>query len=175
MTSKITGKSIFGTLLIFAVILIGCQSSQDGGQGKAGSNDSAAAGGVKIVDTATTVKRSSLKITKTNQDSLIIASVTAGSIPDSIALQVDHVFQRIHVEIKNVTTDSLVATLSMPAGGRNLRINQIVMPDGAMDGPFGNDIHYGTAKPGDYTLIIGKDNMADGQVEGPVTLYLRLF
>lgn len=176
MANKIMRNVFLGALLTIVIIMGGCQSGQDGKRAKAGSDSAAAAaGGTHIIDTATTVRHSSLTVTKTNGDSLIIAAVTAGSIPDSIALQVDHAFQRIHVEIKNVTTDSLVATLSMPAGGRNLRFNQIVMPGGAMDGPFGNDIHYGTPKQGNYTLIIGKDNMADGQVEGPVTVYLKLF
>jgi hypothetical protein len=87
---------------------------------------------------------------------------------------VDHIFQRIHVVVKNVSNDSLVASLNAPGKERNVRINQIIMPDGSMDGPFGHEIHYRTRQKGTYTLIIGKDNMADGQVEGPVTVYVRV-
>lgn len=163
MMKKKVGDA-FVLVLLGTALLTGCQD-----QNKA-ENDTQA-----TMDTTATTVQSTLKVTKTNQDSLIVATVTAGSIPDSITVNIDQVYQRVHVVINEVTTDSLVASLSVPGTERNLRINQIMMPDGSMDGPFGHDIHYGTAQNGNYTLVIGKDNMADGQVEGPVTIYLKLF
>lgn len=176
-TKRLGSVFVVGLLAIafvFGFGLIGCGSDTDAGS-KSGRQaaDSAAASAVKT-DTATRTVQSSLTVTKENSDSLIIATVTAGGIPDSIALQVDQVFQRIHVVIKDISGDSLVATLHAAGKQRNIRINQIILPDDRMDGPFGHDIHYATGQKGQYTLIIGKDNMADGQIEGPVTLYLRL-
>lgn len=171
MITKIVRSAFVWALLAAAFTSIGCGSNTGTDQNKPGA-DSAAAG-IKIDTTSTTV-RSTLTVTEADKDSLIIASVTQGSIPDSIVLQVDHIFQRIHVVVKNISNDSLVASLNAPGKERNVRINQIIMPDGSMDGPFGHEIHYRTRQKGTYTLIIGKDNMADGQVEGPVTVYVRV-
>ncbi|UAY54426.1 hypothetical protein [Arachidicoccus terrestris] len=171
MITKIVRSVFVWALLAVAFTSISCRSNTDTDQNKPEA-DSAAAG-MKI-DTASITDRSALTVTETNEDSLIIASVTQGSIPDSIVLKVDHIFQRIHVVVKNVSSDSLVASLNAPGKERNVRINQIIMPDGSMDGPFGHEIHYRTRQKGTYTLIVGKDNMADGQVEGPVTVFVKL-
>lgn len=156
-------RSAFTLILLF-VVFTGCNSDAGSTEQQSGANS-------KKVSSS----RISLQVTKTDKDSLIVATVTAGSQPDSIELDIEQPFQRIHVVINDVKTDSLQASLRMPGTGRNLRINQIVTADGTMDGPFGHEIHYATPRKGTYTLVIGKDNMADGQVQGPVTVYLKLF
>lgn len=115
-----------------------------------------------------------LNITLLNNDSIIQATVQAGKIPDSLGLKIDHAYQQIHLIIQGITTDSLDASLTAAGEMRNIRFNQIIMPDGRMDGPFGHEIHYKTPQKGNYTLILGKDNMADGKVEGPVTVHVQL-
>jgi len=117
----------------------------------------------------------SISITKSTDDSLIVATVKAGSIPDSIAINIDHDFQRVNLVIKAVDDmDSLLATLHAAGSQRNVRINQLVMPDGTMDGPFGHELHYRTSQNGNYTLKIGKDNMADGTLHGPAVIRIEL-
>jgi len=123
----------------------------------------------------TKVTHSELQVIKLQNDSLIEVTVKQGSIPDSISLTLDHHYQQLHVRIFQVKEkDSLVAVLHAPGEGRNLRFNQIQLPDGTLDGPFGHELHYAAKQNGDYTLILGKDNMADGSVKGPVVIYLTL-
>ena len=174
MAKKIWGSQgvYFGALRSAAFVLMGLLGACGNGTGKdqhqAGKN-------AQTKTTTTTTTRTFLGVTKLENDSLIRATVKAGSIPDSIVLQLDHDFQRINLIIMGVQdVDSLVATLHASGSQRNLRFNQIVMPDGTMDGPFGHEMHYRTGQNGTYTLRIGKDNMADGSVKGPAVIYIQL-
>ena len=116
----------------------------------------------------------SVKLRWENGDSVLIAIVAAIDLPTSFDLEVGKSYQQIHLVIQGLAADSLQAKLSFKQEDRNLRFNQIVLPDGTMDGPFGNELMYSTKEKGDYTLIIGKDNMADGNVEGPVSIEIAL-
>lgn len=48
----------------------------------------------------------------------------------------------------------------------NLRISQIILPDGSMDGPFGWDIAYDLPETGTYRLAIHENMMAGTPWEG---------
>src|SRR5690606_7305752 len=141
-------------LMAVALAFMRCKSNTDTRQDKPATGTA----GTTHTDTVTQRSHAALNITLMNRDSLIVATVSAGSIPDSIPSEVTRAYQRIEVIIDQVNTDSVVAFVNAPGTERNMRINQIIMPDGSMDGPFGHDIHYGTAQKGNYKLIIGKDN-----------------
>ncbi|MGJ7033643.1 hypothetical protein [Niabella hirudinis] len=79
-------------------------------------------------------------------------------------------YQQIHVQIPVTHTRHLNLQLQPEGKDRNLRISQVQMPDGKTDGPFGLIMEYPTKKPGVYMLIIGRNNMADGRVKGPVRI-----
>ncbi|SDE07321.1 hypothetical protein [Niabella drilacis] len=79
-------------------------------------------------------------------------------------------YQQIHVRVPVTNTTQLDVKLQPEGKDRNLRVSQIEMPDGKTDGPFGSTMEYTTKKPGIYTLIIARSNMADGQVKGPVRI-----
>ena len=180
MIKKIAGsqRAYALTLMAAVFVLMGLLGSCGGGQDKGqnnGQNDGQEQRSSGGQTESTTTIRQYIGITKLDNDSLIEATVKAGSIPDSIVLQLDHDFQRANLVIQNVQdVDSLVATLHASGSQRNLRFNQIVMPDGTMDGPFGHELHYRTGQNGTYTLKIGKDNMADGTVKGPAVIYIHL-
>ena len=53
----------------------------------------------------------------------------------------------------------VTATLSTPSDTGNIRINQIIMPDGTMDGPFGKTYKDSLYIPGTYQLIIAESLM----------------
>ena len=118
--------------------------------------------------------RSELSVTEATDQSSLQAMVSYGTIPDSIVLQIKNKNEKVEVDIKNLPKGYLDATLIAPGALRNLRINQIVMPDGKTDGPFGRKLHYTVTQTGDYKLLIGKDNMADGTMEGPAKLFIRV-
>lgn len=56
----------------------------------------------------------------------------------------------------------------------NIRFNQIVMPGGLSDGPFGKNIRYDLEKWGTYHLIIGESLMVGEPWGGEFVLDLRL-
>lgn len=128
----------------------------------------------KAVTAVTAGSPSGFTVRRLKEDSIILATVQADAIPDSLSLKIDHPFQQIHILIKDVKTDSLNGIIHPEGVMRNIRFNQIILPDSTMDGPFGHDIHYATLQQGDYTLILGKDNMADGKVEGSLTVHIKL-
>lgn len=159
-------KKVLFLLLGFAALLIIACGGQD--------QKTDPAGNVTKDTTITQRHIEGLNIQLLNGDSIIQATVEAGKIPDSLELKIDHPYQQVHIVIQGISKDSLVGELTAAGAMRNIRFNQIVMPDSTMDGPFGHDIHYRTALPGKYTLILGKDNMADGTVEGPLKVHIEL-
>lgn len=52
----------------------------------------------------------------------------------------------------------------------NIRFNQIIVPDGKADGPFGQTLVYPVSVKGKYTLRIGPSQMAEGRYHGPAVL-----
>ncbi|MDF2383899.1 hypothetical protein JMG10_20640 [Nostoc ellipsosporum NOK] len=64
----------------------------------------------------------------------------------------------------------LQAELVALTPGLNLRFNQLFMPDGSSDGPFGNTLTYRMEKTGTYRLVLGPNLMAEGQTTGDYLL-----
>ncbi|WP_460568528.1 hypothetical protein [Flaviaesturariibacter terrae] len=56
----------------------------------------------------------------------------------------------------------------------NLRFNQLLMPGGEADGPFGQQVTYTLQKKGWYALRIGPDRMAEGDTPGRFRLTIRI-
>jgi len=54
----------------------------------------------------------------------------------------------------------LSAHLSSPDSAANIRISQIIMPGGKMDGPWGRDMEYDLPMDGTYKLSIHENMMA---------------
>ncbi|RFM27604.1 hypothetical protein [Deminuibacter soli] len=79
-------------------------------------------------------------------------------------------------------------TINVPAGknlyaevtpvvakNANVRINQLLMPDGSADGPFGRSLKYPLQQKGRYSVIVGQNLMAgDGKWAGKFILKLRV-
>ncbi|RQP08330.1 MAG: hypothetical protein EAS48_10380 [Chryseobacterium sp.] len=81
--------------------------------------------------------------------------------------------QKFTLKIKNFNGNNLNAKLRTDEKMQNIRINQIRMPDGSFDGPFGQDLSYETPQKGEYWLIIGHNLMADGKMKGGFTLEVK--
>lgn len=79
----------------------------------------------------------------------------------------------LYIEVKEA--DSLLATITTPGTKENLRFNQIVMPDGKADGPFGQSMKIKTGKSGSYHLIIGENLMQGVEYRGPFSITLKSF
>lgn len=64
--------------------------------------------------------------------------------------------------------------LSAADTGANLRLSQIVMPDGTMDGPFSTDTEYDLTQNGGYQLIFNENMMAGDPWTGTATVKISL-
>lgn len=105
-------------------------------------------------------------------DSVIYLSATGRQSDLSADIKKD--YQRVYIKVPVSGTHQLNATLKPQGANRNVRFNQIELPDHKTDGPFGLSLDYTTKKSGTYGLIIGRNNMAEGDVKGPVTVHIKL-
>ncbi|MCW3161938.1 hypothetical protein [Chryseobacterium oryctis] len=78
--------------------------------------------------------------------------------------------QELVLKIENYTNPTLKASISTDEKDFNIRFNQIKLPNGEYDGPFGREITYDIKQKGEVWLIIGKSNMASGNDIGHFTV-----
>jgi len=103
------------------------------------------------------------------QDNVSIDRVEQPAVAENQPLQ----FQLVKIAGKkdtltfDIKSRSFVnVTLSTPDETGNIRINQIIMPDGAMDGPFGKTYHDSLHIPGTYQLILAESLMLENPYTG---------
>ena len=82
---------------------------------------------------------------------------------------------RTRVFFTNIDAKTARVVVTFPGGAQgNLRWSQVVMPDGTMDGPFGQDTNYTLAQTGSYELIFHENMMSwdpwTGDAEITITL-----
>jgi hypothetical protein len=63
--------------------------------------------------------------------------------------------------------DSAVITLLSAADTANIRIAQLFLPDGTVDGPFGKDLKYRFKDTGDYYITVNENLMVGNHYTGP--------
>ena len=68
----------------------------------------------------------------------------------------------------------LTATITVPRPAANIRFNQIILPDGKADGPFGRQLEYSLSQRGRYQLKIGRSLMANDGYMGDFVVRLRV-
>lgn len=78
----------------------------------------------------------------------------------------------ISFEIKE--SSAVKMTLSVPGEVGNIRINQLMMPDGEMDGPFGKTYEAHLDKIGTYQVIIAESMMAENPYTGDYQLTIEI-
>ncbi len=103
---------------------------------------------------------------RTVEGNKIIRTVDASQLPFTIGEEFTDENQQFILVIKNVKKSTISAKISTNDKGRNVRINQVIMPDNSTDGPFSNSMNYKTSKKGTYKIVIGKNLMAEGQLSG---------
>ena len=75
----------------------------------------------------------------------------------------------------NTQTGSMNVSIAFPKDTQwNLRLAQIVMPDGTMDGPFGQDTDYELTQLGGYQLLFHENMMAGDPWSGEVSITVKL-
>ena len=81
--------------------------------------------------------------------------------------------QTVTLEFESGDYKKLEAQI-VPEKPGNLRISQIVLPDGTMDGPFGQSIRYDIPSPGTVRLLIGESLMQGDPWSGEFTVSVTL-
>ncbi|NQD70547.1 hypothetical protein HP439_07430 [Sphingobacterium shayense] len=64
--------------------------------------------------------------------------------------------------------------LKTPTNTGNLRINQLIMPDGTADGPYGRELSDSLTKIGTYQIIIGESLMQGDPYAGDYFLKIEI-
>lgn len=82
-------------------------------------------------------------------------------ITEEIASMQHTAGEETRVYFINTQTGSMNVSLTFPGTKQgNLRLAQIVMPDGTMDGPFGQDTDYKLTQLGGYQLLFRENMMS---------------
>jgi hypothetical protein len=82
--------------------------------------------------------------------------------------------QSTNVYFINSDAKSINVKVTFPDGNGNLRLTQIVMPDGNTDGPFGQEIDYDLPQTGRYQLLFHENMMAGDPRSGNVQITVKL-
>jgi hypothetical protein len=88
--------------------------------------------------------------------------------------KIDSIHPRIYARFTNTGAGNLKAVIIPMEADGNIRFNQIIFPDGTADGPFGKEVELKLKQTGEYTLIIGHSQMADGQYQGKFKIVLQV-
>ena len=75
--------------------------------------------------------------------------------------------QELVLKIQNFAKEKITVLVKPQTEQQNIRINQIKLPNGTMDGPFGRELYnYEVPEKGEVWLFVGKSNMASGDSKG---------
>lgn len=105
-------------------------------------------------------------IMREEKDGQIIRTADASQLPFALGEEFTKEGQELVLKLRNYKKTDLKATITTNQKDFNIRFNQIRLPNGSYDGPFGRDITYKIPEKGEVWLIIGKSNMASGNTKG---------
>ncbi len=100
----------------------------------------------------------------------ITRTMDASQLPFTLGEEFTDQNQKLILKITNFDQSKLKANISTRQKDFNIRFNQIRLPSGDYDGPFGRDLTYDIKSKGEVWLIIGKDQMAEGNTKGDFTV-----
>lgn len=105
-------------------------------------------------------------------------TITVETDASEFPLKIDDRFtnenQFFVLKIKNVEAGKISVIVQPKNDKMNIRINQIKLPNGEFDGPFGRDMkEYPIPEKGEVWLRIGKSNMASGAAAGNFSLQVE--
>lgn len=106
-------------------------------------------------------------------ESVISETVSAGNLPVQVYKTISSNSQSLRILLTDVEPGTLKINLTHSDEYANIRISQVIMPDGSSDGPFGRDLKLNARQKGDYTIIINKSNMASGSQVGDVVITIE--
>lgn len=105
-------------------------------------------------------------VMRSEKDGQIIRTADASQLPFTLGEEFTKDDQEFILKITNYDQPHLKASIATKEKEFNIRFNQIKLPNGAYDGPFGRDLSYDIPEKGEVWLVIGKSNMASGNTKG---------
>lgn len=100
----------------------------------------------------------------------ITRTIDAAQLPVRLGEEFTEDGQEFILKITGFSKSDIKAAISTKEKDFNIRFNQIKLPNGDYDGPFGREITYDVKGKGEVWLIIGKSNMASGNTKGSFTV-----
>jgi len=124
----------------------------------------------KIPDTVAAVDNT---IAAEEKGRVLVKTIEGNHFPMVIQEEFTKDHDKLILKISNYSKPQLKARIITKQNDFNIRLNQIKLPDGTMDGPFGREITYDIPEKGEVWLIIGKNNMADGKITGAFSVNIE--
>lgn len=109
-------------------------------------------------------------VMRTEKEGQIIRTADATQLPFTLGEEFKKDDQELILKLTHYDRPNIKAKISTKEKEFNIRFNQIKLPNGDYDGPFGREITYDTPGKGEVWLIIGKSNMASGNTKGSFTI-----
>jgi hypothetical protein len=109
-------------------------------------------------------------VMRNEKDGQIIRTADAEQLPFTLGEEFTKDNQEFILKITGFDKPNIKANISTKEKDFNIRFNQIKLPNGDYDGPFGREISYDIKGKGEVWLIIGKSNMASGNTKGSFTV-----
>lgn len=103
----------------------------------------------------------------------IVQIINSDMIPLSLTDEFTREGQLYVIKIKNFDRQNISGEIHPAQEDMNLRFNQVRLPDGSFDGPFGRKLQYKVRGSGDLWLLLGRSNMASGKDTGSFRAKLR--
>ncbi|MCD7900806.1 MAG: hypothetical protein LUH22_13310 [Bacteroides sp.] len=82
--------------------------------------------------------------------------------------------QNIYLKFPSLDYTRMNGKITLLDSLSNIRFSQIILPDGTMDGPFGNEMSYHLPIKGEYVLILHENMMAGDPWEGTFDVTLTI-
>lgn len=173
------------SLLLIPLIIISCkkEASIPEGSGKDSTVVTEMPDSVYKTDSAALRKKDSIinnapatkevlrkGVMRNEKEGQIIRTADASQLPFTLGEEFTKDDQELVLKLTHYDQPNIKAKISTKEKDFNIRFNQIKLPNGDYDGPFGRDITYETPGKGEVWLIIGKSNMASGNTQGSFTV-----
>lgn len=112
-------------------------------------------------------------VMRSEKDGQIVRTADASQLPFTIGEEFKNNDQELILKLTNFEQSDIKAKISTKEADFNIRFNQIKLPNGDYDGPFGRELSYKIPEKGELWLIIGKSNMASGNTKGHFTVSIE--
>lgn len=162
--------------LLSAGYLLGCNNSSN--LGKTGKENDSSTGvttvrdSVIVLDSITSADTTSVLLP--GDDPVIQVTVPAETLPVTrLQRTITSDMQSIRLSVTDLDVGQLRVSIAHNKPDANIRISQVIRPDGSMDGPYGQQLVYDIKQRGNYSFIINKSNMASGTQVGDVFITLE--